>query len=46
MHSGRKFSTVIGDIVGKKGNVTRLDYTMYVRKKDASSKITYTELEQ
>ena len=47
MHSGRKFSTVIGDIsYDKKGDVTRLDYTMYVWKKDASGKITYTELEQ
>jgi branched-chain amino acid transport system substrate-binding protein len=47
MHSGRKFSTVIGDIsYDTKGDVTRLDYTMYVWKKDASGKITYTELEQ
>src|SRR4029077_11350985 len=37
MHSGRKFSTVIGDIsFDKKGDVTRLDYVMYVWKKDAS----------
>ncbi len=45
MHSGRKFSTVIGDIsFDKKGDVTRLDYVMYVWKKDASGKITYQEL--
>ena len=38
----RKFSTVIGDIsYDKKGDVTRLDYVMYVWKKDASGKITY-----
>ncbi len=47
MHSGKKFSTVIGDIsYDKKGDVTRLDYVMYVWKKDASGKITYTEIEQ
>jgi branched-chain amino acid transport system substrate-binding protein len=47
MHSGRKFSTVIGDIsYDKKGDVTRLDYVMYVWKKDASGKITYAEIEQ
>jgi branched-chain amino acid transport system substrate-binding protein len=46
MHSGMKFSTVIGDIsYDKKGDVTRLDYTMYVWKKDASGKITYVEME-
>jgi branched-chain amino acid transport system substrate-binding protein len=45
MHSGRKFSTVIGDIsFDKKGDVTRLDYVMYVWKKDASGKITYEEI--
>src|SRR5438105_3924809 len=47
MHSGRKFSTVIGDIsYDKKGDVTRLDYVMYVWKKDGSGKITYVEIEQ
>ncbi|HEY7301839.1 MAG TPA: branched-chain amino acid ABC transporter substrate-binding protein [Xanthobacteraceae bacterium] len=47
MHSGRKFSTVIGDIsYDQKGDVTRLDYVMYVWKKDANGNITYTELEQ
>ncbi len=47
MHSGKKFSTVIGDIsYDKKGDVTRLDYVVYVWRKDASGKITYTEVEQ
>jgi branched-chain amino acid transport system substrate-binding protein len=47
MHSGRKFSTVIGDIsYDKKGDVTRLDYVMYVWKKDGSGKITYAEIGQ
>ena len=47
MHSGRKFSTVIGDIsYDQKGDVTRLDYTIYVWKKDASGKISYTEMDQ
>jgi branched-chain amino acid transport system substrate-binding protein len=47
MHSGRTFSTVIGDIsYDPKGDVTRLDYVMYVWKKDPSGNITYVELEQ
>jgi branched-chain amino acid transport system substrate-binding protein len=47
MHSGRNFSTVIGDVsYDKKGDVTRLDYVMYVWKKDPSGKITYAEIEQ
>ena len=45
MHSGMKFKTVIGDIAyDKKGDITRLDYVMYVWKKDASGKITYVEM--
>ena len=45
MHSGMKFHTVIGDLsYDKKGDITRLDYVMYVWKKDASGKITYVEL--
>src|SRR6202051_859434 len=45
MHSGMKFKTVIGDIsYDKKGDVTRLDYVMYVWKKDAAGKITYVEI--
>jgi len=46
MKSGMKFKTVIGDIsYDKKGDVTRLDYVVYVWKKDPSGKITYTELQ-
>jgi branched-chain amino acid transport system substrate-binding protein len=45
MHSGAKYKTVIGDLsYDKKGDVTRLDYVMYVWKKDASGKITYVEM--
>jgi branched-chain amino acid transport system substrate-binding protein len=45
MHSGTKFKTVIGDFAyDKKGDITRLDYVMYVWKKDPSGKITYTEI--
>ncbi|MGZ5835745.1 MAG: branched-chain amino acid ABC transporter substrate-binding protein [Xanthobacteraceae bacterium] len=46
MKSGMKFSTVIGDIsYDKKGDITRLDYVMYVWKKTADGKITYVEIE-
>jgi len=46
MHSGMKFNTVIGEIsYDKKGDVTRLDYVMYVWKKDPTGKITYVEME-
>jgi len=45
MHSGMKFKTAIGDIsYNKKGDITRLDYVVYVWKKDDSGKITYVEL--
>jgi branched-chain amino acid transport system substrate-binding protein len=44
MHSGMKFKTVLGDIsYNKKGDLTKLDYVMYIWKKDASGKITYVE---
>jgi branched-chain amino acid transport system substrate-binding protein len=44
MHSGMNFKTVIGNIsYDKKGDITRLDYVVYVWKKDASGKITYVE---
>jgi branched-chain amino acid transport system substrate-binding protein len=44
MHSGMKFSTVLGDIsYDKKGDITKLDYVMYIWKKDASGKINYVE---
>ena len=36
---------MLGDIsYDKKGDITRLDYVMYVWKKDASGKITYVEM--
>ena len=45
--SGKAYKTVIGDLAyNKKGDVTRLDYVMYVWKKDPSGKITYTEIGQ
>ena len=44
MHSGMTFKTVLGDLsYDKKGDITKLDYVMYVWKKDASGKITYVE---
>ena len=44
MHSGMTFKTVIGDIsYDKKGDITSLDYVMYIWKKDADGKITYVE---
>src|SRR5580700_10807579 len=44
MHSGMTFKTVIGDIsYDKKGDITRLDYVMYIWKKDASGKMSYAE---
>ena len=46
MKSGMKFNTVIGDIsYDKKGDITRLDYVMYVWKKNSDGKITYSEIE-
>jgi branched-chain amino acid transport system substrate-binding protein len=46
MKSGMTFNTVLGDIsYDKKGDVTRLDYVVYVWKKDAGGKITYAEIE-
>src|SRR5438132_67992 len=42
--SGKTFKTVIGDLsYNKKGDVTRLDYVMYVWKKNAEGKITYVQ---
>jgi branched-chain amino acid transport system substrate-binding protein len=46
MHSGQTFKTVLGDTAyDKKGDLTKLDYVMYVWKKDAGGKITYVEME-
>jgi branched-chain amino acid transport system substrate-binding protein len=45
MHSGKKFKTVIGEIsYDKKGDITRLDYVMYVWKKNDAGKVTYVEI--
>jgi len=39
---GKAFKTVIGDLAyNKKGDITRLDYVMYVWKKNPEGKITY-----
>jgi branched-chain amino acid transport system substrate-binding protein len=44
MHSGMTFQTVLGPYsYDKKGDITKLDYVMYVWKKDPSGKITYVE---
>ena len=44
MHSGMQFKTVLGDIAfDKKGDITKLDYVMYIWKKDPSGKINYVE---
>ncbi len=44
MHSGMNFNTVLGNIsYDAKGDITKLDYVMYIWKKDASGKITYVE---
>src|SRR6187551_16441 len=46
MKSGMKFKTVIGDLsYDQKGDITRLDYVMYVWKKNDQGKITYVEIE-
>jgi branched-chain amino acid transport system substrate-binding protein len=44
--SGKTFKTVIGDLsYNKKGDVNRLDYVMYVWKKQPDGKITYVEMD-
>jgi len=44
MHSGMHFKTVLGDIAyDKKGDITKLDYVMYIWKKNAQGKISYEE---
>jgi branched-chain amino acid transport system substrate-binding protein len=46
IYSGMKFNTVIGELsYDKKGDVNRLDYVVYIWKKDASGKTTYTQLD-
>jgi len=44
MHSGMTFQTVLGPYAyDKKGDITKLDYVMYIWKKDPSGKITYVQ---
>ncbi len=44
MHSGMKFKTVLGELsFDKKGDITKLDYVMYIWKKEAGGKVTYVE---
>ena len=44
MKSGLKFKTVIGEIAfDQKGDVARPSYTVFVWRKDASGRMTYTE---
>jgi branched-chain amino acid transport system substrate-binding protein len=46
MKSGMKFPTVIGDIsYDSKGDITRLDYVVYVWRRDASGALTYTAMQ-
>jgi len=46
IHSGRAFNTVIGALsYDRRGDVTSPAYVMYVWKKNAAGKITYSELE-
>lgn len=44
--SGQKFKTVLGELsFDKKGDLTKLDYVMYIWKKGADGKITYVEMD-
>ena len=44
MHSGEVFKTVIGDIgFDKKGDINRVDYTVYKWKKVPDGRVTYVE---
>ena len=44
MSSGIRFKTVLGDLsFDRKGDITRLDYTVYVWKKDRTGRMTYVE---
>ena len=43
--AGKAFKTVIGDLAyNKKGDITRLDYVMYVWKKNYLGKMTYSSI--
>jgi branched-chain amino acid transport system substrate-binding protein len=44
MHSGMPFKTVLGDLAfDKKGDLTKLDYVMYLWKKDQNGRVTYVQ---
>jgi branched-chain amino acid transport system substrate-binding protein len=44
MHSGIVFKTVLGPLsFDKKGDLTKLDYVMYLWKKDPSGRVTYAQ---
>jgi branched-chain amino acid transport system substrate-binding protein len=44
MHSGMKFHTVLGELsFDKKGDLTKLDYVMYLWKKDPGGRVTYVQ---
>ncbi|MGB7177520.1 MAG: branched-chain amino acid ABC transporter substrate-binding protein [Xanthobacteraceae bacterium] len=44
MHSGMVFKTVLGPLsFDKKGDLTKLDYVMYLWKKDPSGRVTYVQ---
>ncbi len=44
MHSGMTFKTVLGDLsFDKKGDLTKIDYVMYLWKKDPSGRVTYMQ---
>ena len=44
MHSGMVFKTALGDIsFDKKGDLTKIDYVMYLWKKDANGRVTYVQ---
>ena len=44
MHSGMVFNTVLGPLsFDKKGDLTKLDYVMYLWKKDPSGRVTYVQ---
>jgi len=44
MHSGMAFKTVLGNLsFDKKGDLTKLDYVMYLWKKDPSGLVTYVQ---
>jgi branched-chain amino acid transport system substrate-binding protein len=45
MKSGMAFKTAIGDLsYDRRGDITRVDYVVYVWKKDAGGKLTYAEM--